>query len=193
MNVDEFWYLIEKSRQAGPTPGQREEFLRERLWPAPRSHLLDFVQQLSATREPASTYRLWRAADIIMDGRCSTDAFHYFQMWLVGLGRDAYDAAIANPDRLATVPAVRRLAFLPRPWQDDDYPMWESLEYVACAIGEQRADIDGDIRDVLTEERGVRVRMDPNPDDAEWRLLNSVGVSCRYPHLWELFGEHWID
>jgi hypothetical protein len=32
-----------------------------------------------------------------MDGYCGTDSFHYFQMWLVGLGRDSYDAAIADP------------------------------------------------------------------------------------------------
>jgi hypothetical protein len=50
-----------------------------------------------------------------MDGWCGSDSFHYFQIWLVGLGRDAYDAAIADPDSLATVPDVRRLASLPRP------------------------------------------------------------------------------
>lgn len=191
MNEDEFWDLIEASRRSGSTRNERETFLRERLWCTPRSHLLDFVQHLSATREPANTYRLWRAADIILDGRCSTDSFHYFQMWLVGLGRDAYDTAIADPDSLASVPEVRRLAALPRPWQDDDYPDWESLEYVACAIGEQRADIDGDVRDVLTEERGVCIRMDPNPDDAEWGLLDAGGVSRRYPRLWALFCDRW--
>ncbi len=80
MNVDEFWNLIEASRRAGSKRDEREAFLHERLWRAPRPHLLDFVQHLSATREPANTYRLWRAAGIIMDGRCSTDSFHYFQM-----------------------------------------------------------------------------------------------------------------
>jgi len=193
VNQEEFWHLVEASTRAGLLPDQRETFLRERLWRAPRRHLLDFVQLLSTTREPANSYRLWRAADIILDGGCSTDGFHDFQMWLVGLGRAAYDAAIADPDTLAAVPAVQRLASLPRPWQDQDYPLWESLEYVACEIGEQRADIDGDIRDVLTEERGFHPRMDPNPDDVEWRRLNPYELSRRYPRLWALFGEHWID
>jgi hypothetical protein len=61
VKVDEFWYLIDNMRRAGSTPTQREVFLAERLWRAPRPHLLDFVQHLSATREPANTYRLWRA------------------------------------------------------------------------------------------------------------------------------------
>jgi hypothetical protein len=188
VQVDEFWLLIEASQAAGPTKDEREAFLYERLRRAPRSHLLDFVQHLSATREPANTYRLWHAAEIIMGGWCSTDSFHYFQMWLVGLGRAAYDAAIADPDSLAPVPAVRRLATLPRPWPDDAYPGWESLEYLACTIGDRRPDIDGDIRDVVSDERGVRLRMDPSPTDVG---LEPTAVAQRYPRLWALFGERW--
>jgi hypothetical protein len=193
VDADDFWNFVEGSTRAGSTQRQREDFLSRGLGRISRSHLLDFMQHLSGTREPANTYRLWRAADIIMHGHCSTDGFHYFQMWLVGLGRDAYDAAIADPDSLAAVPEVQRLAALPRPWSDDDFPMWESLEYIACDIGERRADIDGDIRDVLTEERGVRVRMDPNPYDTQWARLNTDALRVRYPRLWALFGEHWTE
>jgi hypothetical protein len=193
MDVDDFWTFIEASQRVGPARPEREAFLHDRLRRVARVHLLDFVQHLSATREPANTYRLWRAADIIMHGHCGTDSFHYFQMWLVGLGRQAYEAAIVDPDSLAAVPEVRTMASTPRPWQNDDYPDWESLEYVACTVGEHRLDIDGDIRDVVTRERGVRLRSDPNPNDTEWCLLRSSVVSQRYPRLWALFGEHWID
>jgi hypothetical protein len=193
VDVDDFWTFVELSHRAGPKPGDREAFLGHRLGRISRDHVLDFVQHLSATREAANTYRLWRAADIIMEGRCSTDGFHYFQMWLVGLGRTAYEQAIADPDSLATVPAVQRLASLPRPWPDDDYPMWESLEYVACEVGDQRADIDGDIREVVEEERAVTLRMDPHPNDVGWARLNTAALALRYPRLWALFGEHWTE
>ncbi|WP_184956716.1 DUF4240 domain-containing protein [Paractinoplanes abujensis] len=63
--------------------------MEHRLARIAREHVFDFAQHLAATREPANTYRLWTAADIIMGGYCSGDAFHYFQMWLVGLGREA--------------------------------------------------------------------------------------------------------
>jgi hypothetical protein len=188
VDVDDFWIFIELSHRAGPKPADREAFLAHRLSRISRSHMLDFVQHLSATREPANTYRLWRAADILMQG-CSTDGFHYFQMWLVGLGRTAYENAIADPDSLATLPAVQRLASLPRPWKDDDYPGWESLEYLACEVGDQRADIDGDIRDVVAEERRVTLRTDPNPDDLDWARLNTETLALHYPRLWALFGE----
>ncbi|UAB99605.1 DUF4240 domain-containing protein [Dactylosporangium vinaceum] len=90
MDVDDFWTLIELSRAAGPSQRERETFLSERLGRISRRHLFDFVQHLSATREPANTYRLWQAADIIMTAPCGSEFFHYFQMWLVGLGRRAY-------------------------------------------------------------------------------------------------------
>jgi Protein of unknown function (DUF4240) len=191
VHVDEFWTFIEASGRAGETMQEREAFLGQRLRRVGRGHVLDFVQHLAATREPANTFRLWRAAEIIMGGHCGTDSFHYFQMWLVGLGRDAYTAAIADPDSLATVAKVRRLAALPRPWPEADYPDWESLEYVACEVGEGRSDIDGDIRDVVVEERGIRFRSDPNPDDVQWLSLDSTGLARRYPRLWALFGDRW--
>ncbi|MBM2614597.1 DUF4240 domain-containing protein [Actinoplanes sp. LDG1-06] len=191
MNVDDFWTFLEASGRDGGGQEPREAFLSHRLGRIPREHVLDFAQHLSATREPANTYRLWRAADIILDGWCSTDGFHYFQMWLAGLGREAYEGAIAAPDSLAGHPEVRRLAALPRPWADEDYPMWESLEYVAVGVGEQRPDIGGDVRDLLTEERAFYPRMDPDPDDTEWLNLDRDELAVRYPQLWDLFGDRW--
>jgi hypothetical protein len=55
MDQDEFWTLIDQARQAGPTRREREEFLQRRLRPTLRADLLDFVQFLSGTREPANT------------------------------------------------------------------------------------------------------------------------------------------
>lgn len=85
--------------------------------------------------------------------------------------------------RRSVFPAVQRLALLPRPWQDDDYPTWESLEYVACEVGDQRADIDEDVRDVMAEERAVTLRTDPNPDDLDWPDLTPKRWPCVTPPM----------
>ncbi|GAB2621626.1 hypothetical protein Aab01nite_77510 [Paractinoplanes abujensis] len=90
---------------------------------------------------------------------------------------------MADPDSLAGQPAVRRLAGLPRPWADDDYPMWESLEYVAVAVGEQRTDIGADVREV----GGFFARQDPNPDDVDWARLSPAEQARHYPRLTALF------
>lgn len=194
MDVDEFWALVEASGRAGTGRAEREAFLSERLLPMPREDLLDFEQHLVATREPANTWRLWGAAELIYGQGCSGDSFHYFQMWLVGLGRKVYEAATDDPDSLADVPEVQRLADPPGWWaDDDDWPEWEALEYVAVEAGERRDDIDDDVRDLLTEERGIEVRYDPEPADEEWVLRqgDTERAAQRYPRLWALFGAHW--
>jgi hypothetical protein len=193
VNADEFWTLMEASAHAGPTRRDREDFLFKRLWRAPRRHLLDFVQLLAATREPANTYNLWNAAEIINRGWCSDDGFHYFQMWLVGQGRAVYEAAVADPDSLAAAPEVRRLAGLAEITRDEDLAEWETLEYLAPRVGDERGDFDGDLRDVVSEERGVRLRYDPNPDDVEWAGLDTARLALAYPRLWALFADHWRE
>jgi hypothetical protein len=48
----------------------------------------------------AYTVDLWGAAYLI-NGGASDDGFYYFRCWLIGMGRDVYEAAVANPDSLA--------------------------------------------------------------------------------------------
>src|SRR5262249_12560989 len=50
----------------------------------------------------AYTIDLWGAAYTI-NGGASDDGFYYFRCWLIGMGRDIYEAATANPDSLAEV------------------------------------------------------------------------------------------
>jgi hypothetical protein len=59
-------------------------------------------------------------------------------VWLIGLGRDAFERAVANPDNLASLPEVLRLAGRPVDgWSPDDWPDWASLSYVAWEAYEQ--------------------------------------------------------
>ncbi|GAB1644104.1 hypothetical protein KRMM14A1259_45270 [Krasilnikovia sp. MM14-A1259] len=127
MDADDFWTFIELSHRAGPKPGDREAFLAHRLSRISRSHLLDFVQHLSATREPANTYRLWRAADILMAGGCSTDGFHYFQMLARRARLHSVRASDRRPRQSRHGAGRTAAGVSPTAWQDDDYPTWESL------------------------------------------------------------------
>jgi hypothetical protein len=63
---------------------------------------------------------------------CSGDGFFYFQPWLVGLGLETFERVAGNPDSLAGVPQIHRLAGRRRSdWSDDEWPEWERLNYVA--------------------------------------------------------------
>jgi hypothetical protein len=56
----------------------------------------------------ADSYRgdLWGAAYLI-NGGASDDGFDYFRGWLIAQGREVFEAAVADPDSLAGVAAVR--------------------------------------------------------------------------------------
>lgn len=56
---------------------------------------------------------MWGAAYLMCDSLCSGDGFWYFQAWLIGLGREAFELAVADPDNLAGLPEVVRLAGRP--------------------------------------------------------------------------------
>jgi hypothetical protein len=55
----------------------------------------------------AESYRnpLWAAAYLI-NGGCSDDGFDYFRGWLLTQGRSTFESAVADPDSLASLPAV---------------------------------------------------------------------------------------
>ena len=51
-----------------------------------------------------------RAAAYQINGGCSDDGFEYFRGWLILQGREVFERAVADPDSLAEVPAVRAVA-----------------------------------------------------------------------------------
>ncbi|WP_436801411.1 DUF4240 domain-containing protein [Streptomyces griseorubiginosus] len=69
----------------------------------------------------AFTWDLWAAADRIFGGWCSDDGFCCFGLWMVGLGRDAFSGAVADPDSLTDTPEVQRLVGRPREMWNDEW------------------------------------------------------------------------
>ncbi|WP_408647569.1 DUF4240 domain-containing protein [Streptomyces geranii] len=71
------------------------------------------------------------AVERIFGGWCSDDGFCYFGRGMVGLGRDTFSRAVADPDALADAPEVQCLLARPRELSNDDWPEWEFLDCVA--------------------------------------------------------------
>ncbi|MEV6300323.1 DUF4240 domain-containing protein [Actinoplanes sp. NPDC051861] len=176
MDLDGFWRLIERSGRERDTKDGRTQWLTGVLGRLDRVHIEDFDARLQELRDRIDGARMWTAADVMIDG-CSTDGFWYFQCWLIGQGREAFERVAADPDELVTLPAVQHLATRPYgTWEDEEWPEWESLAYVA-----RSAYPDGEeIFDVL-EERGVYIRSDPlHPD---WsREYSYPRLSALFPH-----------
>ena len=52
---------------------------------------------------------LWSVANLI-NGGATDDGFYYFRFWLVGMGKQVYEAALLDPDTLADVVGPRHTA-----------------------------------------------------------------------------------
>jgi hypothetical protein len=155
MEIDGFWLLLEHSARETTDPRQRIRWLEHRLSNASRTDVVDFQVHLDTARRPIDTYAMWGADSLIMDGLCSADGFWYFQAWLIGQGQHWYQLAAHNPDNLAEVPAVRRLAGRrPSQWTEAEWPEWEELDYVASSVHDQVTGQEDSINDALAA-RGV--------------------------------------
>ncbi|WP_344319550.1 DUF4240 domain-containing protein, partial [Actinocatenispora thailandica] len=117
MDVDEFWQLVRRARDAAGSAADRAveagvpestaEALVAELTRLPLPEIVAFDRVLGRVCERADTWDLCAARWIIEYGFLSDDGFAEFRAGLVGLGRDAFERAVADPDSLAAHPAVR--------------------------------------------------------------------------------------
>jgi len=187
MDVDEFWFFLDRSARESGSPRERASWLEDKLSRVSRAHVVDFQAHLDAARRPVDTYAMWGAAYQVMDGLCSGDAFWYFQPWLIGQGREWYEHAARDPDNLADVPAVRALAGRrSREWSDAEWPQWEELAYVARRVCDHLTGQQDSIYPALAE-RGLRSPHDPAPEDRPWDFDSRAEVQRRLPRIAEMF------
>jgi hypothetical protein len=187
MDIEGFWLFLERSARETTDPEQRTRWLEYRLRRIARDHVVDFQIHLDTARRPIDTYAMWGAANQIMDGLCSGDAFWYFQPWLIGQGQHWYQHAVAYPDNLADIPAVRALAGRrPSEWTTADWPHWEDLAYLAGRVHDQITGLEDSIDDALAA-RGHRRPCDPAPTDTAWDFDSHAEIQQRLPRITRLF------
>ena len=127
MDLAEFWDLIDRSGQASAHPYDRTDWLEAELRDRPLDDLLEFQARLEEQDSRAMTWLMWAAAAQIRNG-CSDDGFEDFRMWLIGLGREAFERVVQEPDRLAELPEVQRLSGRDSgDWSEQEWPAWEML------------------------------------------------------------------
>ncbi|GGM21281.1 DUF4240 domain-containing protein [Dactylosporangium sucinum] len=112
MDTSDVWRLVDQARQelaetadAGEV-AERMSALLARRDPA---EIVAFAQPLWDLLIQSYRADLWAAAYLINAG-ASDDGFDYFRGWLVAQGRTVYEQVLADPDRLAGNPVVRRAA-----------------------------------------------------------------------------------
>jgi len=103
-----FWNIVAKACRADPrSAGEWDQRLQAELEKYEPAEIIEWNQTFDRLAAQAYTVDLWGAAYLI-NGGASDDGFYYFRCWLIGMGRDVYEAAVDNPDRLAdaVVPGI---------------------------------------------------------------------------------------
>ena len=109
MDASELWDLVETAREQVEDADDADAVaaaLVQELAERDPDVIEAFDLALAAVLAQSYTTDLWAAAYLI-NGGASDDGFDYFRGWLVAQGRDVFEAAVADPDSLAEVPAVR--------------------------------------------------------------------------------------
>jgi len=190
VDVEDFWRFLERSGEETADPQRRADWLEHRLSRIAVDHIVDFQIHLDAARGPIDTFDMLGAANQIMDGLCNSDAFWYFQPWLVGQGQRWWRQAVQAPDNLADVPALQALAGRrPGEWANTEWPGWVELTAVAPGAYDRVTGEDDGIDDALNA-RGHRRPSDPVFAGRPWNSDSLVEIERRLPRLSRLFPRH---
>ncbi|WP_030382505.1 MULTISPECIES: DUF4240 domain-containing protein [unclassified Streptomyces] len=190
MDIDSFWKLIEECRRQAQGPEERLAWLRGALARRSPAEVVQFQVRLDEVTHEAFTWDLWAAAERIFGGWCSDDGFCYFGLWMVGIGREAFVQAVADPDALADTPEVQCLVARPRELWNDDWPEWEFLDYVAMeAYGLLTRDADdcGDAFYEAVEAEQGAVGASPGPLGEQWDVRCEDEAMRKLPKLSAMF------
>ncbi len=103
MDHARFWQVIETACCSDPSSAEEwDQRLAEALIQLPADEIIEWNHIFDRLAKSAYTTDLWAAAYLI-NGGASDDGFYYFRCWLIGMGRDIYGRAMADPDTLADV------------------------------------------------------------------------------------------
>ncbi|MFJ9430275.1 DUF4240 domain-containing protein [Streptomyces sp. NPDC101490] len=112
MDKEQFWELVEMARSRVADPCDSESIARgatSLLADRPVEEIVAAEQALWDLMGESCISPLWAAA-YTANGGCSDDGFDYFRGWLIAQGREVFERAVADPDTLAELPAVRASA-----------------------------------------------------------------------------------
>src|SRR5689334_16696195 len=103
MSEQEFWGIVHKACESNLHQVEEWDYrLQQELEQQRPAEIIEWNHVFDRLAAQAYTIDLWGAAYTI-NGGASDDGFYYFRCWLIGMGREVYEAALANPDSLADV------------------------------------------------------------------------------------------
>ncbi|MFN8075371.1 MAG: DUF4240 domain-containing protein [Kineosporiaceae bacterium] len=188
MDEDTFWGLIESARTEVGDSVERADDIAEtlvsRLAGLSVEELVGFDTHVFRLLVESYRWDLWGAAYLI-NGGCSDDGFDYFRGWLIAQGREAWDAALDDPDSLADVLRVEAPGGEPHGRGADGLECEEMLGVAAEAYERLTGGEEGfeDALDLATE--GIALPAEPAGE--EWDFDDADELADRFPRLARMF------
>jgi hypothetical protein len=176
MDEARFWSVIESTRDAAktrPRPATTDfldvhiETLRDALAALPPDDVAGFEARFHELSVRAYRWDLWGAA-YWMHGGCGDDSFWDFRSNLISLGRQRYEAALADPDSLVEIVGQ----------PDVPYMLGEGFQYVA---GRVYKELTG--QDVPDSVYTVKQPTDPIGYDPDISHDDQAYMAKHYPRL----------
>jgi Protein of unknown function (DUF4240) len=168
MDIDEFWRLINTTREAsGGNVSRQVDLIVEILIDRSIDEIFTYEKIMDDLLDRAYDAELWDAADIIGCGT-GDDGFWDFRAWLIAQGRQVYENALADPESLVDLVDI------------DDDAQEEEMLYVTIYAYEKKTG-----RDILTREnkklyRELTLKGKPVPKET---------LKYRFPKLFAKFGD----
>jgi len=174
MDVESFWKLIDKTREAANGDARiQSDLLTDELVKLPAEEIISFQTIFYDLKDKAYIGNLWDAATVIMDG-CSDSGFNEFREWLIGRGKEAYENAMKDPETLVDILEASEVIFPTLLG-----PAMEAYEKV-----------NGKNMPPMRRERAqLQGRPTVNLDKEETELLTEI--SARFPKLSAKFWRWW--
>ena len=163
MSEEDFWELI--GTVSCDESGELDvSALQTALEARTPMEIIAFAEVFDRLHASSFGWDLWGAA-YVLNGGCSDDGFDYFRAWLIGRGRQAFEAVTTEPDRLVDFAS--------------EGVECEELLYVASQAFE-----------AVTGSADMPFSRTPLPELGEdWDFDDPELMRARYPKLWTKFGE----
>ena len=100
MKKQQFWAIIDEARKHAGGWEEMAEPLIDSLAGLEVPDIVKWEQIFREYQNLSYKKKLWAAAYVI-NGGCSDDGFDYFRAWLIAQGKDAFMAALEDPETLA--------------------------------------------------------------------------------------------
>lgn len=176
MDEAKFWTLVDASRAT--SQDKQEQKLTAEIRKLTPGEIADFEHHFAVQMRRAYTWDLWGAAYVI-NGGASDDGFEYFRRWLVSRGRAVFEAALKDPDSLASL----------IPKNEEEPADFESFASVAGEVWRAKTRVDP-----WTDPKAGFFRPEDSTDggDPSGQPFDEDpdGLARRWPKLWKRFSDN---